>query len=182
VAVGAEVNDGYLVRRAQEGYLDAYAELVDRHGPLAYRVALRLLGNHHDAEDVAQEALVTAWQQLPRFKANSSFSTWLYRIVTRRALNRITRTRITESLDLLGDVSDAGDEPAQHLERDLTVDAVTDAVTALPPPQRIAIVLRHFEGLSNAEIARITGSSIPAVRSHLYRGRRTLSQTLEEWR
>ena len=182
VAVGAEVNDGYLVRRAQEGYLDAYAELVDRHGPLAYRVALRLLGNHHDAEDVAQEALVTAWQQLPRFKANSSFSTWLYRIVTRRALNRITRTRVTESLDLLGDVSDADDEPGQHIERDLTVDAVTDAVTALPPPQRIAIVLRHFEGLSNAEIARITGSSIPAVRSHLYRGRRTLSQTLEEWR
>ena len=85
-------DDGYLVRRAQEGYVDAYAELVDRHGPLAYRVALRLLGNHQDAEDVAQEALVTAWQQLPRFKARSSFSTWLYRIVTRKALNRITRT------------------------------------------------------------------------------------------
>jgi RNA polymerase sigma-70 factor, ECF subfamily len=182
VAVGEGIDDGYLVRRAQEGYVDAYAELVDRHGQLAYRVALRLLGNHHDAEDVAQEALVAAWQQLPQFKANSSFSTWLYQIVTRRALNRITRTRATESLDLLGDVSDAGDEPGQHTERDLTVDAVTDAVTALPPPQRIAIVLRHFEGLSNAEIARITGSSIPAVRSHLFRGRRTLSQTLEEWR
>ena len=68
------------------------------------------------------------------------------------------------------------------MERDLTVDAVTDAVAALPPPQRIAIVLRHFEGLSNAEIARITGSTIPAVRSHLFRGRRTLSQTLEQWR
>ncbi len=109
--MGADVDDGYLVRRAQEGYVDAYAELVDRHGQLAYRVALRLLGNHHDAEDVAQEALVTAWQQLPGFKANSSFSTWLYQIVTRQALNRITRTRTTESLDLLGDVSAAGDEP-----------------------------------------------------------------------
>jgi RNA polymerase sigma-70 factor (ECF subfamily) len=182
VTVGAGVDDGYLVRRAQEGYIDAYAELVDRHAGLAYRVALRLLGNHHDAEDVAQEALVTAWQQLPRFKGTTSFTTWLYQIVTRRALNRITRTRVTESLDLLGDVGDAGEEPGQRLERDLTVDAVTDAVTALPPPQRIAIVLRHFEGLSNAEIARITGSSIPAVRSHLFRGRRTLSQTLAEWR
>jgi RNA polymerase sigma-70 factor, ECF subfamily len=182
VAVGADVDDGYLVRRAQEGYVDAYAELVDRHAGLAYRVALRLLGNHHDAEDVAQEALVTAWQQLPRFKGTSSFTTWLYQIVTRKALNRITRTRASQSLDLLGDVGDAADEPAQRLERDLTVDAVTDAVTALPPPQRIAIVLRHFEGLSNAEIARITGSSVPAVRSHLFRGRRTLSQTLAEWR
>jgi RNA polymerase sigma-70 factor (ECF subfamily) len=180
--VGADIGDDYLVRRVQEGYVDAYSVLVDRHSQLAYRVALRLLGNHHDAEDVAQDALIAAWQQLPGFKASSSFPTWLYRIVTRRALNRITRTRATESLDLLGDISDAGDGPGQHVERDLTADAVADAVTALPPPQRVAIVLRHFEGLSNAEIARITGSTIPAVRSHLFRGRRTLSQTLEEWR
>jgi RNA polymerase sigma-70 factor, ECF subfamily len=180
--VAAGVDDGYLVRRAQEGYLDAYADLVDRHGALAYRVALRLLGNHHDAEDIAQEALVTAWQRLPGFKATSSFSTWLYQIVTRKALNRITRTPATQSLDLLSELGDPGDEPGQQVARNLTVDAVTAAVTALPPPQRIAIVLRHFEGLSNAEIARITASTVPAVRSHLFRGRRTLSQTLEQWR
>jgi RNA polymerase sigma-70 factor, ECF subfamily len=180
--VGADIDDAYLVQRAREGYVDAYAELVDRHGPLAYRVALRLLGNHHDAEDVAQEALVTAWQQLPRFKADSRFTTWLYQIVTRKTLNRITRTPATESLDLLGDIPATGDEPGQLTELNLTADAVTAAVAALPPAQRIAIVLRHFEGLSNAEIARITASTIPAVRSHLFRGRRTLSQTLEQWR
>ena len=83
-------------------------------GQLAYRVALRLLGNHQDAEDVAQEALVTAWQQLPGFRADSSFSTWLYQIVTRRALNRITRSRVTESLDLLATSGDAGDGPASR--------------------------------------------------------------------
>jgi RNA polymerase sigma-70 factor (ECF subfamily) len=180
--VGAEAADSYLVRRAQEGYLDAYAELVDRHGPLAYRVALRLLGNHHDAEDVAQDALVAAWQQLPGFKASSSFSTWLYRIVTRRALNQITRARTAETLDRLGDVATAAGEPAQDVERELTADAVTAAVAALPPPQRVAIVLHHFEGLPNQDIARITGSTVPAVRSHLFRGRRTLTRTLQEWR
>jgi len=180
--VGAEAEDGYLVRRAQEGYLDAYAELVDRYGGLAYRVALRLLGNHHDAEDVAQDALIAAWQQLPGFKADSSFSTWLYQIVTRRALNWITRTRCAESLDLLGDVATTADEPARDVERGLTVDAVTDAVAALPPPQRVAIVLHHFEGLANQDIASITGSTVPAVRSHLFRGRRTLTKTLQEWR
>lgn len=180
--MGADTEDDYLVLRAQEGYLDAYAELVDRHGGLAYRVALRLLGNHHDAEDVAQEALVAAWQQLPGFKAKSSFSTWLYQIVTRRALNRITRTRTDESLDLLGDVAPAAEEPARDVERHLTVDAVTAAVAALPPPQRVAIVLHHFEGLANQEIARVTGSTVPAVRSHLFRGRRTLTRTLQEWR
>ena len=71
--MGSDVDDNYLVRRAQEGYVDAYSDLVDRHGQLAYRVALRMLGNHQDAEDVAQEALVTAWQQLPGFRADSSF-------------------------------------------------------------------------------------------------------------
>jgi RNA polymerase sigma-70 factor, ECF subfamily len=180
--VGADAEDAYLVRRAQEGYLDAYSELVDRYGRLAYRVALRMLGNHHDAEDVAQEALVLAWQQLPGFKGDSGYSTWLYRIVTRRALNRITRTRAADSLDLLGDVLAQNGEPARTVERDLTVDAVTAAVAALPPPQRVAIVLHHFEGLPNEEIARITRSTVPAVRSHLYRGRRTLTKTLEGWR
>ncbi len=178
----ADVDDAYLVRRAQEGYLDAYTELVSRHGALAYRVALRMLGDHHDAEDVAQDSLVAAWQQLPGFKADSSFTTWLYRIVTRRALNRINRSTTTNSLDLLGDLPGDDSDPARAVQRDLTVDAVTDAVTALPPPQRAAIVLHHFEGLSNAEIARITGSTVPAVRSHLFRARRTLSETLGGWR
>jgi RNA polymerase sigma-70 factor (ECF subfamily) len=180
--MGADVADDYLVRRAREGYLDAYAELVDRHGQLAYRVALRLLGNHHDAEDVAQEALVAAWQQLPGFRADSSYSTWLYTIVTRRALNRLTRTRTHESLDLLGEVASSAEEPSRGAERSLTADAVSAAVAALPPPQRVAIVLHHFEGLSNEEVARITDSTVPAVRSHLYRGRRTLTRTLQEWR
>ena len=170
------------MQRAQEGYLDAYAELVDRHGGMAYRVAFRLLGNHYDAEDVAQEALVLAWQQLPGFKGESSYPTWLYRIVTRRALNRIARTPAADSLDLLTDVADSGAGPALDAERDLTVDAVTAAVAALPPPQRVAIVLHHFEGLPNEEVARITGSTVAAVRSHLFRGRRTLTKMLQEWR
>ena len=85
------VGDAYLVTRAQEGYIDAYEILVQRHSAMAYRVALRLTGNHHDAQDVAQEALIAAWENLTRFRAGSSFSTWLYQIVTRRALNKVSR-------------------------------------------------------------------------------------------
>ena len=180
--MGSEVDDAYLVRRAQEGYVDAYAELVDRHGGLAYRVALRLLGNHHDAEDVAQEALVTAWQQLPGFREKSSFPTWLYQIVTRRALNKVSRGRPVSSLDLLPALADPAEEPATQTERNLAVDAVTDALLALPFPQRSVIVLHHFEGLPYAEIASVTGSTEPAVRSHLFRARRVLGRKLEEWR
>jgi RNA polymerase sigma-70 factor (ECF subfamily) len=180
--VEAGVDDAYLVRRAQEGYLDAYAELVDRYSGLAYRVALRVVGNHHDAEDVAQEALVAAWQQLPNFRAQSSFSTWLYRIVTHRALNRVQRQHPSNSLDVIGDVADACAGPAVRLERDLMKDAVTDAIQALPPAQRITVVLHHLEGLSYAEVAAVTDSSVAAVRSHLFRARRTLGVALQQWR
>jgi len=180
--VEAGVDDAYLVRRAQEGYLDAYAELVDRYSGLAYRVALRVVGNHHDAEDVAQEALVGAWQQLPNFRAQSTFSTWLYRIVTHRALNRVQRQHPSNSLDVIGDVADACAGPAMRLERDLMKDAVTDAIQALPPAQRITVVLHHLEGLSYAEVAAVTDSSVAAVRSHLFRARRTLGVALQQWR
>lgn len=177
-----DVDDAYLVARAQEGYLDAFAELVNRHAALAYRVALRIVGDHHDAEDVAQESMVAAWQNLPRFRAEARFTTWLYRIVTRRALNRIGRRTPANSLDLLGDVPDPVPGPELLAQRDLAVDAVTDAIRALPPAQQIVVVLHHFEDLPYAEVAAITGSTVPAVRSHLFRARRTLGAALQEWR
>ena len=138
--------------------------------------------DHHDAQDIAQEALIAGWENLDRFRADSSFSTWLYQIVTRRALNKVTRRRGAGSLDLLADVADPGAEPAAQTERNLAVDAVTGALAALPLAQRAVVVLHHFEGLSYAEVADVTRSTVPAVRSHLFRARRTLGTKLEEWR
>jgi RNA polymerase sigma-70 factor (ECF subfamily) len=152
--------------------------LVQRHSAMAYRVALRLCGNHHDAQDIAQDALIAAWENLARFKADSSFSTWLYQIVTRRALNKITRSRDADLTDLPDPVAD----PAVQAERNLAGEAVTGALAALPLPQRAVVVLHHFEGLSYAEVAEVTRSSVPAVRSHLFRARRTLGKKLEDWR
>ncbi|HLX48670.1 MAG TPA: RNA polymerase sigma factor [Streptosporangiaceae bacterium] len=177
-----DVGDAYLVARARDGYLDAYEMLVQRHSAMTYRVALRLCGNHHDAQDIAQEALIAAWENLDRFRDDSSFATWLYQIVTRRTLNKINRGRAHHSLDLLGDVPDHSAEPAAQAERNFAVDAVTDALAALPFPQRAVVVLHHFEGLSYADVAAVTGSTLPAVRSHLFRARRTLGTKLEEWR
>ena len=176
------VGDSYLVTRAQDGYLDAYEMLVQRHSAMAYRVARRLCGNHHDAQDIAQEALIAAWENLARFRAGSSFSTWLYQIVTRRALNKITRGRSADLVDLLDEAADPSTGPAAQAERNLAVDAVTVALAALPFAQRAAVVLHHFEGLSYAEVAEVTRSTVPAVRSHLFRARRTLGAKLEEWR
>lgn len=177
------VDDAYLVARAQEGYLDAFDLLVERHSAMVYRVALRMLGNHADAQDLAQDSLVTAWRSLDRFRGDSQFSTWLYRITTRRALNRLTRGRVHQSLDLLDDIPthSAWGDPQLSAERKANVDAVTAAVAALPLPQRTAVVLHHFEGLPYEEVAKVTGSSVASVRSHLFRGRRSLAAALAEY-
>ncbi len=178
----SDPDDSYLVARAQEGYLDAFELLVDRYAPLAYRVAQRLVADHHDAQDVTQESFVAAWEGLARFRGESAFSTWLYRIVTRRALNKLTRGHSRHVVDLLDDVPDRADGPADTALRSHAIDAVSAAVAKLPLPQRVAIVLHHFEGLPYAEVAAVTRSSVPAVRSHLFRARRTLTTALEQWR
>jgi RNA polymerase sigma-70 factor (ECF subfamily) len=174
--------DGYLVARAQEGYLDAYEMLVQRHSAMAYRVALRLCGNHHDAQDIAQEALIAACENLARFRAGSSFSTWLYQIVTRRALDKVTRGRGADLADPRG----RQPTPAPGPRRKPSVTSPPARSPTPSPccrsPQRAVVVLHHFEGLSYAEVAEVTRSTVPAVRSHLYRARRTLGMKLQEWR
>ena len=103
--------------------------------------------------------------------------------MTRRALNKVTRGRASSLVELLpDDVADPAEEPAEATERNLAVDAVTDALSALPFSQRVVIVLHHFEGLSYSEVASVTGSTEPAVRSHLFRARRALGTMLQEWR
>jgi RNA polymerase sigma-70 factor (ECF subfamily) len=181
---GSGTGDAYLVARAQEGYLDAFESLVQRDSAVAYRIALRLAGNHHDAQDIAQEALIAAWENLHRLKDGALFPAWLYQIVARRALNKITRDRLpgtASPLDLIADPSPGG-EPAARAEQALTTDAVTRALAALPLPQRTVVILHHLEGLTYAEVASVTRSTVPAVRSHLFRARRTLAAALEEWR
>ena len=146
-----ESSDDYLVRRAQEGYLDAYSQLVDRHSPRAYRVALRLLGNHHDAEDVTQDAFVVAWETLPRYRHEATFSTWLYRITTNRAINVANRRARADQHDpapALSAEPDPAPGPAQQAEIGATSDALRAAIAALPMEQRIPLVLRQLRNLA----------------------------------
>ena len=156
------VSDGYLAARARDGYLDAYELLVQRHSAMAYRVALRLCGDHHDAQDIAQEAFIAAWQSLDRFRADSSFSTWLYQIVTRRALNKVTRGRIADPVNLLDEVTDPGAEPDAQAERNQAADAVTDALAALPFPQRTVMVF-----ITSKDFPTLRWPRSPAVASRL---------------
>lgn len=153
-----------------------------RHGPRVYRTALRMMGDPTDAQDIAQDAMLAGWKSLASFRGESSFSTWMYQIVTRLALNRLKRRPPAASDTPSVDLPDSAAGPAESAERAVGDAAVTRAVAQLPPAQRIAVVLHHFEGLPYAEVAKVTHSTVPAVRSHLFRARRTLAQALREWR
>jgi RNA polymerase sigma-70 factor (ECF subfamily) len=172
---GRDTPDDVLVCRARRGCLSAYAELNDRHGPLAYRVALRLLGDRDDAEDLTREALVAAWQNLSAFRRGSSYAAWLLQILIRRAPSRTSPIRLTESSSKPGNVISGGPPPA------LEADAAAAVVAALPLPQRAVIVLHHFENMSYDQVALITSSTVPTVRRHLFQARRALVRGMHDW-
>lgn len=177
--MNGQLEDAILVRAAQTGDVDAFEELVRRYQASIYRVALRILGSSADAQDAVQETFVRAWRALPRFRHDSTINTWLYRIVTRRALNRIAARRTTEALD---DVElEAGPDPARAVEQRERLRAVTRAIANLPPEQRAALVLREFEGLSYQEVADILGTSLPAIKGRIHRARLTVIQQTSSW-
>lgn len=178
-----DVDDAYLVARAQDGYLDAFEILVQRHGDQAYLLAFRLLNDREAARDVTQDALIAAWRALPRFRRNSEFRTWLYRIVTNKSLSYLARHASARSAtEPMIEVSDPAPGPADStLDRARTA-AIQRAIAALPPPQRVPLILHEYQRLTYEQIAEITSSTIPAVRSQLFRARRALKSTLEEWR
>jgi RNA polymerase sigma-70 factor (ECF subfamily) len=174
--------DASLVRRAQDGDVAAFDVLVRRHGGRAYRVALRLLNNTHDAEDATQDALVAAWRALHRFRGDSAFSTWLYRIVTNTALNQATRQR-KPAVPIEADLAAADSAgPGAVVEQAGRHAALYRAIAALPAELRVPLVWHQFEGLSYEQIAGMLDVSIGTVKGRTFRARRLLADSLRQWR
>lgn len=178
----ASFDDDYLVKRAQEGYLEAFEHLVRRHTPGVFRLCYRLVGDREAARDLAQDSLISAYRNLAGFRGDAAFRTWLYRIVTNTCINHRRRTRRPEPLPEHAPPADPGPGPSESAVRSAQVTAIRTAIASLPLPQRIPLVLSEYEGLSYADIAHITNTTVPAVRSQLFRARRSLAHTLQEWR
>lgn len=186
--------DQALIARAKRGDHAAFDELVRVQTPRMYRVALRITGNAAEAEDVVQDAWLSAWRGLDGFRGEAAVSTWLYRVVTNSALAHIRRRKATVSLDAeLGDadeyslldsalLADDRTDPAHQAVRTEQTRAVYRAIATLDVAQRVPLVLRELEGLSYAELSEVLGASIPALRSRLHRARVALLEQLREVR
>lgn len=176
-----ELDEQTLVVRAQEGDVRAFELLALRHQDALYRLAVRVMGDAGDAEDALQEALIDAWRRIGRFRGESAFSTWMYRIVTNRCLGMLRRRRPVP-VEQIETPAPAHDSPERAAERDAGMAALGRALQDLSDDLRVCWVLREMEGLSYAEISEITGASENAVRGRIHRARTRLAEVLRSWR
>jgi RNA polymerase sigma-70 factor (ECF subfamily) len=174
-----------LMMAAGRGDRGAFGVLVERHHAAVVRFTHRFLGirERHDAEDLAQEVFLAAWKAAPAFEPKARVRTWLLRLTTHACLNHRRRNRLRQTvpLDCAGHAADCGRETDGPQARAVSrehCEGVSAAVVALPTKQRAAILLRHFDGLSYAEIADALDTSVSAVESLLFRARRTLGKSL----
>jgi RNA polymerase sigma-70 factor (ECF subfamily) len=183
--------DGDLVRKSLAGDRESFGRLVDRWQKRAAGLAYRLLGNRDDALEVCQEAFVRAWTHLGELKEPEKFGPWLMRAVTNRSLNFRRDRKTAVSLDdVLSAESGrwepavpgrAGAEPGGEFAAGELSRAARAAIDRLPEKQRAALLLFSMEGLPQQEVARMLGSSVEAVKWHVFQARRKLREELKEF-
>jgi len=186
--VAAETDEA-LVSLAKGGSTDAFEELVHRHRDKIYARAMIMMRNEGDAVDLSQEAWVKAWQRLVQFQGESSFATWVTRIVINLCLDQIRRQKRTraESIEELEEESGgverqmpvAENNPTEGLETEELRRRIDEAMGKLTDAHRTVLVLHEFEGLEYKEIAKRVGISIGTVMSRLFYARRRLATLLQ---
>ena len=187
--------DADLVEALRRGDPDAADQLVERHGDRVYRLAARITAMSQDAEEVAQDGLLTVARKIHMFKGGSAFGSWIDRITIAAAYQKLrTRRRQAEEI-ALDDVLPALDWNGRHFEPmddwsgrvdERGVQAklrqvMTNAIDALPPDDRTALVLHDVEGVSNSGIAEILGVDASSVKSRVHRARLFARKRLSEY-
>ncbi|HCL27667.1 MAG TPA: RNA polymerase subunit sigma-70 [Candidatus Latescibacteria bacterium] len=175
--------EAVLIARLQAGDDTAFEEIVRQHQEPLVRFAQRLVGDLDDASDVAQETFIRAYERIAEFRGGSTLYTWLYRIAYNQAISLLRRRRVRRFLRL-----DREDEYSEGVELQLveTYDVaakveevdllrhIEAAIETLPPRQRGIFVMRHYEGMSHAQIAQVVGRSEGAIRAGYFHAVRKL--------
>lgn len=174
---GEPTDDALLVLFAG-GEEQAARALTRRLAPRAHAVALRVLGDRAEAEDVTQEAMMRLWKIAPDWVSGQArISTWLYRVTLNLCIDQ-RRRKTADALDGIAEPQDDSAGAVEQMQQRARLDALNGALAQLPERQRQAVVLRHIEELSNPEIAEIMRISVEAVESLVARGKRALTAIL----
>ena len=173
------VADSELIARAQRGEVEAFCRLAANHQRSLYLLALKYSGNHHDAEDLTQEVMLSAFRSIRQFRGMSSFHTWLSRIMVNAFLNQkrkndpLAGSQRQETTEEAFEASWGLNRPIHSVERTATngllVQQVIGMLETIPPRQRLMFLLKHQEGLTCEEIAETMGTSVGTVKKTLFR-------------
>jgi len=188
--------DDELIREAQHGDRAAFDSLVRRYDQSVLRLALHMLGNEQDAQDVHQEAFLKAYRHLGNFRFECSFYTWLYRIVTNLCLDQLRRRKSRredpatvldskgDEMDLLSNITDtrAMANPARELDRKRMGESINDALAKLTPRERTVFELKHYQGLKLRTIGEMLSTTEETAKNTLFRATRKLRANLAELR
>ena len=183
-------DDVSLMLRVKGGDLEAFEALVLRHQHSVVGTAAKMLGGAGEAEDIAQQVFVRVWKSAARYEPSAKFTTWLMTITRNLVFNELRRRRRRQQVSMDVDEGDATrqqfvDEgavaPSEKLLDAELQDAIDAAIAGLPENQRLAIVLRRFEGMPYEEIAKVLKTSVPAVKSILFRARSELKARLKRY-
>lgn len=173
-----DVEDDALLERMRADDVTAYRELVARHIDRGYAVAMRILKNGADAEDVTQDAFVKAWVGRHDWQpGRARFSTWLYRVIVNRCID-LTRAPKSDWIDDVPEPADQSADAVTGIHRRQVYGQLGDALDQLPAQQRAAVVLFYYEELSGQEVAEVMGLTVGAVESLLKRARKGLRESL----
>jgi RNA polymerase sigma-70 factor (ECF subfamily) len=181
-----------LVRKASQGDLSAFEQLVLLYQDRVYSHCVNLTGNYDDGQDLAQEVFVKAFKGIASFRGQADFGTWLHRIAVNTWINSsrsrqvitfsIDETFATQTGELSRELLSEQDTPLEALEKKEFSGLVRKALLSLAPEFRTALVLRELEGYSYQEISELTGSSLGTVKSRINRARRDLKKEMESLR
>ena len=166
-APGLREDEREAVEACQRGEREAFDRLVERFQRDIYRLCYRYVNNHEDANDVAQEVFLKAYRAIRRFRGDSSFSTWLYRIAVNTCLN-FRSARKPETEELPEALADPRAGVAASLESEEQARRVREAIRRLPEKQRATLILKIYHDLTHEEVARILGSTVGTVKANLF--------------
>lgn len=176
-------SDLILIQRAKENYSPAVAELINRYKGMVYTIALNILKNREEAEEVAQDAFVKAFTKINLYRMDCSFSSWLYRIAYNTAISRIREQKRAKEYEKEIVATESFEQQAKafgNLEQDDRKRYLKMAMSRLDSDEKLMLILFYFDGKSMEEIAQITGYSNSNVKVKIFRARKTLHNELEK--
>lgn len=179
------IDENILIESIKNGDTNAYAKLVDRYKDLVYTLAIRMLKNREEAEEIAQDTFIKVFKSLDKFKGDSKFSTWIYRVAYNTCLDAIKKNKKHQNDVAIDEYTfnklDTIDNALENIIKEERSVLIKNCINKLPEESSVILTLFYFEELSLEEISKVINIEANTVKVKLFRARKKLAVILEEY-